>query len=365
MPSSLTSLARDLRDEIALASLRGDRARLCAQTVLSVLLAVIAADALELRDRWWVALTAYTVLRAEPSVVLRRCQERMVGTVIGAAAGLLLAMPLLPHAAWRVPAWALVAGVGIYGMLGSPRAYSWILGTVTALMVMSDASAAASPVALAVWRTVDVGVGVASALVVAYLPFLSTRQRSAAADKAPIPDGGAHARSARLSQALQGAFAIGLLALVDRYRALPDLPQAIVTVVAVLFVPMAALVGREGASRVRARMTSRVLGCLCAALVAMSLLPLIGGVPVLCMLVLAAGVWLAAHVQAGRASVSYVGTQFGVGFILVFVQDTAWSSDASGAWERLVGIAVALAGLGLVMAGVGLFRWWWRGRVPG
>jgi hypothetical protein len=97
----------------------------------------------------------------------------------------------------------------------------------------------------------------------------------------------------------------------------------------------------------------------------MSLLPLIGGVPVLCMLVLAAGVWLAAHVQAGRASVSYVGTQFGVGFILVFVQDTAWSSDASGAWERLVGIAVALAGLGLVMAGVGLFRWWWRGRVPG
>jgi uncharacterized membrane protein YccC len=355
-----TSLARDLLDEVALLGLRGDRARLCAQTVLSVLLAVCLADALGLHDRWWVALTAYTVWRAEPCVLLRRCRERMAGTVAGAVAGVLLATLLFPHPAWRAAAFALVAGAGIYGMLGSPRAYAWILGTVTALMVMSDADGATSPVALAAWRTLDVGVGVGSSLAVACLPFLAARRRGAAAGEAPVGEGvredGADARRARAAQAAQGAFAIGLLALVDRYQPLPDLPQAIVSVVAVLFVPVAALIHRDGAARVRARMSSRVLGCLGAALVALPLLPLAGGAPLPCQLVLAAGVWLAAHVQAGRASVSYVGTQFGVGFILVFVQDGGWSPDPSGAWARLVGIAIALAGLGLVMAAASLLR---------
>lgn len=355
MTRTLPSLARDLVGEIALIRLRGERARLCMQTALSVLLAVCLADALGLHDRWWVALSAYTVLRADPLVMLRRCWQRMLGTVIGAATGLLLSL-VLSHAGYRPAAWALVAGAGIYGMLGSPWGYSWILGTVTALMVMSGAGAATPPVDLALWRIVDVGVGVASSLGVAYLPFLATGRRRMPANKAPVDESGTAVRSARIAQAAQGAAAIGLLAWIDLHHPLPNLPQATVSVVAVLLVPIAALVSRQGAAQVRARMLSRLLGCLGAALVAATVLPLIGSVPLLCLMVLAAGVWLAAHVQAGSANVSYMGTQFGVGFILVFVQDEAWSADPSSAWARLAGIAIALTGLGGVMAATALLR---------
>jgi len=65
---------------------------------------------------------------------------------------------------------------------------------------------------------------------------------------------------------------------------------------------------------------------------------------------LGAGVWLAAHIQAGAAEVSYIGTQFGVGFIMIFVQDHAWSTDASAALQRLMGIVVALFVLAATMA---------------
>ena len=84
------------------------------------------------------------------------------------------------------------------------------------------------------------------------------------------------------------------------------------------------------------------------------LLPLIGHLPLLCLLVLAVGVWLAAHVQSGSSRVSYIGTQFGVGFIMVFVQDHSWSPDASATLGRLLGIVLALAGLSAVIAA---FSW--------
>jgi uncharacterized membrane protein YccC len=97
-------------------------------------------------------------------------------------------------------------------------------------------------------------------------------------------------------------------------------------------------------------MLNRLLGCLCAALHAAPLLPLIGNTPFLCFVVLGAGVWLAAHVQAGAAEVSYIGTQFGVGLIMIFVQDHAWSTDSSAAFQRLMGIVVTLLVLAATMA---------------
>jgi hypothetical protein len=70
-----------------------------------------------------------------------------------------LAPPLPGHATLTVLALAIVAGVGIYNMIGSPRAYSWILGTVTALMVLSAADQVSLLSQLALDRVIDVAVG--------------------------------------------------------------------------------------------------------------------------------------------------------------------------------------------------------------
>jgi uncharacterized membrane protein YccC len=156
-------------------------------------------------------------------------------------------------------------------------------------------------------------------------------------------------RSTRIWQAMQGAVAIALIGLVNHFYALPNFAQSMVSVVAVLLVPLSVLLDGRVTEAVRMRMLNRLLGCLCAALFAAPLLPLIGGTSFLCVVVLGVGVWLAAHVQAGSAQVSYIGTQFGVGFIMIFVQDHAWSTDPSAALQRLMGIVVALFVLAVTM----------------
>jgi uncharacterized membrane protein YccC len=343
--------------ELRLFSLRGDRVALCAQTVASVVLAVCLADVLQLKQRWWVALSAYVLIRADPGVVFRRSLERMVGTVIGAFGGLLLAMLIFSHAWLAIVALALVAGVGIYGMLGSPYAYSWVLGTVTALMVLSNAATVASLTHLALGRILDVAVGVlATAAVSATALIVARLLRGGASAPAAFPAGESATsgveptRSMRIAQAVQGAVAIAVLAVANHVHSLPNVAQSMVSVVAVLLVPSSVLMGGHVAAAVHVRMFNRLLGCLCAALLAAPLLPLIGHVPVLCLAVLGAGVWLAAHVQAGSAQVSYIGTQFGVGFIMIFVQDHAWSTDPSAALQRLLGIVGALVVLAATMA---------------
>lgn len=351
-----------IADELRLVRLRGERATLCLQTVLAVVLAVAAADLFDLKDRWWVALSAYVVLRADLAVMFRRCLERMAGTLVGAALAVALATLLLPHTGLIVPALAVVAGIGIYGMMGSPRAYSWILGTVTALMVLCEATRVPSLPQLALARIIDVATGVGATLLVTAIFQIVARLRRRAKEPSSHPASTAATVLAparglsrlKVWQALQGATAVALLAGIDRLHALPSLPQALVSVVAVLLVPMPALSQGTATQEVQLRMFNRVLGCLCAALIAAPLLPVIGHVPVLCLLVLAAGVWLAAHIQSGSARVSYIGTQFGVGFIMVFVQDHGWSPDASAALGRLLGIVLALVGLSAVIA---VFGW--------
>jgi uncharacterized membrane protein YccC len=355
--------------ELRLVSLRGDRAKLCAEAVASVVLAVYLADVFSLKQRWWVALSAYALIRASPVVVFRRCLERLAGTVMGALSGVLLAILIFPGSWLAIVALALVSGLGVYGMLGSPYAYSWILGTVTALMVLSDAGGVVSPINLATDRVLDVAVGVLAAAAVAAVAFSIERVlRSGGSSVTPPPSatGDNHepfappivacSRPSRLWQALQGTVAIALIGLINHFHALPNFAQSMVSVVAVLLVPISVLKDGHGMAAVHMRMFNRLLGCLCAALIAAPLLPLIGRTPFLCLTVLGAGVWLAAHIQSGPEEVSYIGTQFGVGFIMIFVQDRAWSTDASAALQRLMGIVVALIVLAATMGGLATFR---------
>ena len=359
----LRCMADGIFVELRLISHGGDRGKLCAETVASVVLAVYLADIFNLKERWWVALSAYVLVRARPSVVFQRCLERLTGTVIGAIGGALLAALLFHHAWLTILVLALVSGLGIYWMLGSPYAYSWVLGTVTALMVLSDSVSIASPTNLAINRILDVAVGILATATISAMSLCVERllRSDGSSVSASLPEAcGArethappilgHSRSTRISQAMQGSITIALIGVVNHFHALPNFAQSMVSVIAVLLVPLSVLVHGQVTEAVHLRLLNRLLGCLCAALLAAPLLPLIGKSPLLWLAVLGAGVRLAAHIQAGAAEVSYIGTQFGVGFIMIFVQDHAWSTDASAALQRLMGIVVALFVLAATMA---------------
>jgi hypothetical protein len=54
-------------------------------------------------------------------------------------------------------------------------------------------------------------------------------------------------------------------------------------------------------------------------------------------------------VQTGREGASYVGRQFTIAFIMVFVQDHHWSADPLPALMRLSGILTGIVVLAAVM----------------
>ena len=55
------------------------------------------------------------------------------------------------------------------------------------------------------------------------------------------------------------------------------------------------------------------------------------------------------HVQTGREGATYIGRQFTIAFIMVFVQDHGWSADPGPALTRLSGILAGIVVLAAVM----------------
>jgi hypothetical protein len=154
-------------------------------------------------------------------------------------------------------------------------------------------------------------------------------------------------RPTRMLLCLQGALAIAILAALTYVLHLPGFAQAMVTVIAVLILPASLPAGRTRQPVIE-KMVHRVAGCLLAGALGVALLPLMQGQAILCMLALSIGVWIGCHVQTGREGASYVGRQFTIAFIMVFVQDHHWSADPVPALMRLSGILTGI----VVLAGV-------------
>src|SRR5277367_6841314 len=72
-------------------TLHGTDAQESLKAVLSVLIAVTVADALELDDLSWAAFSGYMVMRADAAEATQRGLMRIAGTVSGATLGVVLA----------------------------------------------------------------------------------------------------------------------------------------------------------------------------------------------------------------------------------------------------------------------------------
>jgi uncharacterized membrane protein YccC len=155
-------------------------------------------------------------------------------------------------------------------------------------------------------------------------------------------------RHARMVLGVQAGVAVAILAALTYALKLPGFAQALVTTIAVMILPPTSVVVRSQ-KPVADKMVQRTVGCLIAGAVGIALLPLMQGQVVPCLLALAAGVWAGCHVQTGQQGASYIGRQFTIAFIMVFVQDHAWSADPHPAMMRLSGILIGIAILTCVM----------------
>jgi uncharacterized membrane protein YccC len=345
------------------------RATFGAEAVLSVALSVALANALQLSDTWWAAISGFAVMQTSFTGSVQRAMHRIIGTLIGAAIGT-LAGPLIGDRPWLfMPALGAIGGVAVYYANGPRMAYAWVLGGVTALMVTYEAHALVSVRATALFaalRVAEVGVGTFACLLVASVFHFGPRwygktrpasdpataradRQSSASVPSPSPES---SRATRMLLGLQGALAIVILAALTYVFHLPGFAQAMVTAIAVLIVP-AGLPADGTRPPVMEKMVQRVAGCLLAGVLGVALLPLMHGQALLCMLALSIGVWIGCHVQTGTQGASYVGRQFTIAFIMVFVQDHHWSADPVPALMRLSGILAGIVVLTAVMFATG------------
>jgi len=353
-------LAVALRQEAAAFSLRGPRALLALRPVLSVGLAVASSHAIGLQDSWWAAITAFVVMQEDFGASMERGILRIIGTLVGAALALALGPRVAGQAALFVLLMGIGAWVGLFGALVRRYSYAWVLGLVTFVMVSCEAVAtAAAPDAhgdlfeFAAMRVANIVLGAVACVLVSGLsdPRLFARLRGRApAVQAPVAAtalAAAPDRSAAALHSLHGALAVALLSIAVSLHELKAFPQAMVTTIAVLIVPLG---GSEIERResVLQRMVQRFAGCLLAGACALLLLPLVEHRTWPCQMLLALGVWLGAYLQKGLPDVRYMGVQFSVAFMMVFVQDRGWTVAQGPALQRLGGVFAGIAGLCLV-----------------
>ncbi|WNC94310.1 FUSC family protein [Paraburkholderia sp. FT54] len=344
------------------------RATFGVEAMLSVALSVALAHALGLSETWWAAISGFAVMQTSFAGSVQRAAHRIMGTVAGAALGT-IAGPWIGDRPWLfVPVLGVIGGVAVYRANGSKATYAWILGGVTALMVTYEAHKFASVRATAIFgalRVAEVAVGTLACLVVASVfhfgskwyrknrtPLATSTDRATGASRepsaAPSTPPLESVRSTRMQLCLQAAMSITILASLTYVLHLPGFAQAMVTAIAVLIVPLG-LAADSTRQPVMEKMVQRVAGCLLAGVLGVALLPLMHGQAILCMLALSIGVWAGCHVQTGREGASYVGRQFTIAFIMVFVQDHHWSADPLPALMRLSGILTGIVVLAAVM----------------
>ncbi len=311
----------------------------------SVVLAVALAHALDMRDTWWAAISAFVVMQESLVASLYRGLHRVIGSALGAALGFVLGPLFGGYPFMLVPLMGLLTWGGLFAALTSRYDYAWVLALITFVMVMCEAVGPAHDLGLfAFERMANVMVGTAACILVAILIELVLRSRHRPAPAAPVqmpghaPDVPVDRRDA-LIHALPGGISVAMLAAAVGAFELGALTQGMVTTVAVMIVPLDRR-GGEPRVLITDRMLQRVIGCLLAGAIAFALLPVFENSPLLCQAALCAGVLAGTVVEMRYPRLRYGAMQFTIAFIMVFVQDRGWTIEEGAAMERLVGILV-------------------------
>jgi len=345
-PTSLGEATRNvlvgLGYEVAELRLGGARSRQCAMTALAVALAITAAMMVRVDAPWWAAISAFVSIQTTAPASLQRGGLRIAGTATGAVFGLLLSPWLIED---QVALSLILLATGTIGVLGlqvSGHGYAWLLGAVTTVMVLLSAlSDPLSALDVACNRTAEVTIGTAAAMSVALV--LASNQSDA--PKQPPAPGWSDLLGTQwpsVQHALRAGAGVMLVPLVWSWLELPNLSQTAITVAAVMAVPV--LSGDEIADRqkIAARAMHRLLGCLLGGIVGLACLALSVESFLPWLLMLTAGIWIAAHVQSTQRGFGYVGTQGAVVFISTLIQGWGPPTDIFQGIDRFAGITGGL-----------------------
>ncbi|MBV9687228.1 MAG: FUSC family protein [Alphaproteobacteria bacterium] len=346
-----------LASELRLLAFRGPRGLEALEAALSVTLAVLAALAVHSDNPWWAGISAFMVTRASLAVALSRGVMRVAGSVAGAAIGVIILRLFVYQPLPFCLCLFVIACVGFFGFASSRFSYGWLMGAVTANLIMLIAfTQPQGAFTIAVDRVADVVIGTAASLLVCGLMPAPDDAGPVTAPVQLSPPPLAFWRrrwGAELQRWLNGkwplvmhagriALTVMLLPALANWLA-PVSPVTIgLTAVMVMSVP-AAVIFEADTRVIVQRAAHRLIGCLLGALVGLACLAVVGSDFVLWTLLLLAGVWLCSQIQTGTTGVSYVGTQALFAFVMSMVQSEGPPLSISPGFERLIGVMAGLS----------------------
>ena len=317
----------------------------------SVMLATVLALLLQVDAPWWAAISGFMSLMSTGSGSLRRGLLRLAGTVVGALLGFVMAR-WLPYDHFALYLFlAVITMLGVIAMQVSPHGLAWLFMTITASMVLLMSIANPLQAAhIAYYRVFEVGVGVASAVVVAKL------MQDWHAEPPPTAPGWRHLLGAQWPALLHGvrsAIAVCAVLAIWILIDLPEIAEMAITVAVVMSAPVAAAGGIGTRHAVAVRSLHRFLGCLIGGIVALICLAIQVESFLWWLAMLGGSVWVGMQIQMGRHGVGYAGTQATFVFIVTMVQGPAPPSSIIPGVDRFVGIT---GGLGILLI-VSLLLW--------
>ena len=328
-----------------------------AEVIVALALAVWVSEKLGLHFAWWAALSSFAVTKATPKESSVRALQRLLGTIVGGCFGLLATVVVLPYVDVAFLLCGLIGGYTVYRANESPWSYAWLLGAVTAMMVIIDAQSVSSfPVVVrfTLSRISEVAVGISMCLVTGFVFHWISTLLNLAGDKSPAATASvivvseSEWRSKRILLGVEAGIAVFIVALILWQANISDLSQALVTVIAISVLP-AGKNTPETNTQIIVRMVQRLVGCLLAGILGILLLPVLHGSAWLYILALTAGLWLGCHLQQGSDNVSYTGRQFTIAWIMIFIQPHYWSADPHVALQRFYGIILGVLMLAIIM----------------
>ncbi|MEE4450953.1 FUSC family protein [Novosphingobium resinovorum] len=310
--------------------------------VASVMLAIVLAHAIGAQMVSWAAFSAFVLLKSDVGETLVRGVMRIVGTLLGSG----LALLVVPYAARSVPlamiAAEMVGAIGLYGMLTARRAYAWLLFGLTFEMILFDKIERPDLDTLhfAQTRLLEVVAGTVACTVVSLTAGALAGKRWWM-DRKPSPDRMRwHPDAAR--HASQAGLAIATLPLLHALFDLPELPQAAVTIMAVMIVPVAGI-GASGFVPVSRRLLHRALGCIAGGGLAIVVLLSAQGNPAVLIAGTCIGIVIGRHIENGLPRVTYLGLQFTLAVLVVLVPDSYANAAIGPAFQRLLSVFVGMA----------------------
>jgi uncharacterized membrane protein YccC len=318
---------------------------------VSVTLSTTLALALQLDAPWWVAISGFMSLMSTGAASLRRGLLRLTGTIAGAVLGFIMAR-WLPYDHLALCLFlALTTAFGVIAMQVSPHGLAWLFMSITSsLVLLSNLNDPTQAFQLAVYRVIDVAVGVGSAIIVANV------LQDWHADPPPTAPGWRHLLGAQWPAVLHGIrSAIAVVAVLEIWVMidLPDVTEMAVTIAVVMAAPLIADGGVGTRHQVAQKSLHRFIGCLFGGVVALACLALQVESFIWWLAMIAAVVWVGMHIQVGRHGVGYVGTQFAFVFVITMIQGLSPPASIMPGIDRFVGIT---GGLGILML-VSLLLW--------